>query len=368
MKDQKNLLKIKRHDLSTNRSLRPHSAADEYLLETFISLDEKPKHLGIYYDRFGYLSCHLHSFDPTIIFTTKSQQKAIDLNLTENKLTSVQYADPLSSLNKKIDYAFIKAPKSQALLELFLQHAVENSTEDITIVIAFMTRHFSPKLIEISEKYFEEVKQSKAVKKSRLITLTKKKEVEKVNLIESIDYNNHSYKQYSGVFSAKHIDYATQYFLEHFELKPTDHKILDLASGNGVIAKEIQIKNPDATIHLIDDSYLAVESAKLNIQGKNIHHHFNNDLSSIEHGSLDLIVSNPPFHFEYEINIDIPIQLFKECYRCLKPNGSLQLVANKHLNYLTHLSPIFSKVDVIAENEKFIVYKCMKSNEQEMIL
>ncbi|MBL4708340.1 MAG: methyltransferase, partial [Flavobacteriales bacterium] len=50
---------------------------------------------------------------------------------------------------------------------------------------------------------------------------------------------NEGYKQYWGVFSAKHIDYATQYFLEHIKLNPTDNSILDLASGNGVIGNEI---------------------------------------------------------------------------------------------------------------------------------
>ena len=151
-----------------------------------------------------------------------------------------------------------------------------------------------------------------------------------------------------------------KYFLEHIELKTTDDSILDLASGNGVIASEISKKIPNATLHLLDDSFLAVESGKLNITGANIHHHYDNTLADFKSESFDLIVTNPPFHFEYEIDIQIPIQLFKECFRCLKPSGNLQLVANKHLNYKTHLSSIFRLVEVLAENDSFIVYKCSK--------
>ncbi|MBL4708341.1 MAG: methyltransferase [Flavobacteriales bacterium] len=113
----------------------------------------------------------------------------------------------------------------------------------------------------------------------------------------------------------------------------------------------------------MDDSYLAVESAKLNVQGENIQHHFNNNLSDFEDETFDLIITNPPFHFEYEINIKIPLQLFKECFRCLKLNGNLQIVANKHLNYLTHLKSIFPTVQILAQNDNFVIYKCAKSRE-----
>ena len=361
MNNTKKGYNIKRYDLSIDRSLRPYSAADEYLLQNFTSLSSKPNRLAIYHDRFGFLSCHLGSLHPTVILTNKSQEKAIHLNLKANKLPAPRFLDPLSSFEESVEFVIMKVPKSLALLQLFLEQIVQNSTNEVKVVMAFMTRHFSPKLIEIAEKYFENVEQSRAVKKARLVTLTKKRQVAKLDLVDVLNYKNQTYQQYWGVFSAKHIDYATQYFLEHLELSPDDQSILDLASGNGIIAKEMMSKLPTAEIHLMDDFYLAVESAKLNLEGENIHHHFNNELSNFEESSFDLIVTNPPFHFEYEINIKVPLQLFKECFRCLKLNGNLQIIANKHLNYKTHLKAIFPTVEVLAENDKFVIYKCVKS-------
>lgn len=360
MKQTEETFVLHRHDLSDDRSLRPFSAADEYLLSSFNALSAKPNSLAIYHDRFGFLTCHLNSLKPTTVFTNKSQLKAIELNLKVNKLNLANVSNPLSALGVEIDFALIKAPKSLALLELYLNHIAQNSTNEVTVILSFMTRHFSPKIIEIAEKYFENATQSRAVKKARTVTLTKKKQVNKLDIIDVINFNNQDYKQYSGVFSAKHIDYATQYFLEHIQLKPTDNSILDLASGNGVIAAEILKKLPEAKIHLMDDSFLAVESAKLNVQEENVQHHFDNDLSNFEDSCFDLIVTNPPFHFEYEINIKIPLQLFKESYRCLKTNGNLQVVANKHLNYITHLKSIFPTVEIITENDNFVIYKCEK--------
>ena len=266
--------------------------------------------------------------------------------------------NPLSILPNKMDCVLLKIPKSLFEFRLCLDHILHNSTEDLTVICSFMTRHFSPKMIKISEVYFEVVEQSKALKKARLLTLKKKKTTPKIEPIKKIEYKSSVYNQYWGVFSGEHIDYATQYFLEEMDLSGSFKCVLDLGSGNGIIANEIYKQDPDLEIHLLDDSYLAIASGKLNIQGKNIHHHCNNNLSIFEDQQFDLIVSNPPFHFEYEINIQVAINLFKECARCLKKGGSFQLVANKHLNYKTHLERIFSVVEIVAENEKFIVYKC----------
>ncbi|NOR44285.1 MAG: methyltransferase [Candidatus Delongbacteria bacterium] len=354
------MLNIKRYDLSEDKSLQAWSAADEYLLQAFKDLDNKPDHLGIYNDRFGFLACHLHGITPTVIITNKSQEKTIDSNLKANDLTSVNFANPISSLDTKMDIALVKIPKSLGLFQLFLEHISQNSTDDVTVICAFMTRYFTPNLLQIAEEYFEVVEQSRAQKKARLLILSKKKKVVKRDIITSLSYKDQEYRQYLGVFSAEHIDYATQFFLDHLDIKKTDQCILDLASGNGVIGNEIFKRLPDAEIHLMDDSYLAVSSAELNIQGTNIHHHFNNELSIFDDDTFDLIVTNPPFHFEYEINIQVPLELFRGCHRCLKKGGSLQIVANKHLNYKIHLERFFTTVQVVAKAKKFIVYKCVK--------
>jgi 23S rRNA (guanine1835-N2)-methyltransferase len=83
--------------------------------------------------------------------------------------------------------------------------------------VGYMTKYFSPKMIEIAEKYFSTVEQSRAVKKARVATLSGKRILEKAEMIDFLAYNNRTYRQYWGVFSAKHIDYATQYFLKHIK-------------------------------------------------------------------------------------------------------------------------------------------------------
>ena len=137
--------------------------------------------------------------------------------------------------------------------------------------------------------------------------------------------------------------------------------VLDLACGNGILAKEVAKEFPAAEYHLIDDSMLAIESAKLNVKGDNYHFYHNNNLEDLGSNTMDYIVCNPPFHVEYEIDISLPLRLFRAAEKKLKPEGKFQVVANTHLNYKPHLEKIFKMVKVVHDNDKFIVYSCFNA-------
>ncbi|MGB1003226.1 MAG: class I SAM-dependent methyltransferase [Salibacteraceae bacterium] len=352
-------IKISRFDLSEDKSLKGWNTADEYLVNHVLENEVGDK-MAIYHDRFGYLSVHLNNYSPSIISGNRSQEKAIIKNVEKNGLLKTNFHSPIHNLDHLITTALVKIPKSLPLFELYLWHIHKNSSNEVNVICAFMTKYFSKGMLKVAEKYFENVSQSRAVKKARLLELSVKKKVHSPQLISSIPFNNSNYSQYLGVFSAGHIDYATQFFLDHIDLSGKPKSILDLASGNGIIATEISKRVKPNEIHLMDDSYLAVESSKLNDPNMEFTHHYNNDMSVFKEGQFDLIVTNPPFHFEYDINIQVPITLLQSTFPYLKKGGSLQMVSNKHLNYKTHLSSVFSRVLILAENPKFVVYKCEK--------
>ena len=255
----------------------------------------------------------------------------------------------------------MKVPKSVNLFELYLAQIAACIKDDGIVYCSFMTRHFTKQLLSISNKYFEVVEQSLAKKKARVLILKKRIDVEQPKLINKLTLSDsEEISQYYGVFSAKEIDQATQFFIENLQLDENTKEVLDLASGNGVLGFIVQKQLPDCKIHLIDDFYLAVESSKLNIKGDNVCFHYNDTLKEIEDNSIDLVVSNPPFHFEYETNIEISLSLFKDVSYCLKPGGKFQLVANHHLNYGSHLERIFNSVVKTEKNNKFEIYTCIK--------
>ena len=275
-------------------------------------------------------------------------------------MLSKNIISPFDKIEHEIETAIVKVPKSLDLFKLQLAKLSELLADNGTVICAFMTRHFSKQIIEIASEHFESVEQTQAKKKARLVILTKKKKALKDELINKVKLSRKTFKQYYGVFSANNIDFATQFFLENFKVDSSVECALDLASGNGIIAYTIRKQNADTEIHLVDDSYLAVESSKLNIKDKNTHHHFSDGLENFSPEFFDLVVSNPPYHFEHETNIEVALDLFKQVHKKLKTGGHFQLVSAVSLNFKTHLSKLFSKVDAVAENDKFVVYDCLK--------
>lgn len=366
-------LSITRYPPTENKSLRAWSAADEHILKWMDENGLEPENALIINDRFGYLGCHLFDLQPTSIIDYKSQGKSLNQNLIQNGLDP-QKAEVITSLDPipdNVDFAALQIPKSLELFRFYLHQIVQNLNGDGTVLCGFMTRYFSPQIIEIASEFFLNVEQSLAWKKSRVLVLKGKKDASPMSAINTISFTfkngfEQELKQYSGVFSSNHIDYATQYLLEHVELKSNETQVLDLASGNGVIARTVQLQNPEAELHLMDDSILAIESSKLNMDSKNSTFHWSDTLDEIdEEIEFDLVVSNPPFHFAHEVNTEVAVDLFREVAGRLKPGGRFLCVANKHLGYRSSLKKFFTDCSVLAESDKFIIYECKMADSDK---
>jgi len=359
---QQQSYRIDRPTSEGNNSLKAWNAADEHLLQHLEEISLTSRELVILNDRFGFLTCLMHAHHPTSILTNKSEREATQQNLSNNQLevTNVSFSTPLTLSKKKLDIGLLKIPKSLELFRLFLYILASNWKEETILFCGFMTRHFSPQILKIAAEFFEEVEQSRAWKKSRVLILKSPKAFETKEIIHHINFETQVFQQYFGVFSAKHIDYASQFLIKNVSLNPNDKRVLDLASGNGVLAAAVRKNNPNCELHLLDDSYLAIESSKLNLTAPNTFFHCDNTLKSFQDAYFDCVISNPPFHFEHEINIQTSLKLFKEVYRCLSPEGCFILVANKHLNYKTHLSLLFPQISIVNENDKFVIYECRK--------
>jgi 23S rRNA (guanine1835-N2)-methyltransferase len=355
-------INVKRYPASSNRSLRAWSAADEYLVKKVEDSSSAPQKCIIYNDTFGHLAAHIVGKTTDIVWETSSQKGAIEKNLESNKKLdpSQTFLAPFDKPRLKPEIGVLKIPKSLDLFEFYLQHFAQHCSVKGELVCAFMTRHFSKQMLDIAAEYFEDITQSLAWKKSRLLILKNVKKQDKKSLIRTFEHEKDTISQYFGVFSSNSIDLGTQFLLDKLTINEDVKTVMDLGCGNGILGKHILQKNKGIDLHLVDDSYLALESAKLNVTGDKVHYHNAYTLASIADTAFDLIVSNPPFHVEHEIDISLPIRLFEEAHNCLAENGSFQLVANHHLNYKTHLDKRFSNVTIVAENEKYVVYNCLK--------
>ncbi|MFP4547977.1 MAG: class I SAM-dependent methyltransferase [Fidelibacterota bacterium] len=356
-----------RYPKTRNKSLRAWNAADELIIKHLEDENLDDKKIILYHDRFGFLNTMFRDYQPLSMISYKSQEKAIIQNREINQLPTddLQFMDLFSRPKLKMDLAIIKQPKSLDLFQYYLQHLSKKIKKQGTVICGFMTRHFSKSMLELANEYFEEAVQTKAWKKSRLLIMKKPKPFKERDLIREIPYKDDVVRHYPGIFSAGKIDPATSFLIDHLDLQVRDKIILDLGCGNGILTQAMTAMKNNADYHLIDDFFLAVESAKLNLKGKNFHFYYDDNLKIFDNHTFDFVVSNPPFHFEYENNIEVSLELFQHVARILTENGRFQMVANKHLNYLTHLEKYFNEVTVMDENEKYIIYECFNRPDNE---
>lgn len=363
---ERNSPEIRRYPPTQNKSLRAWSAADEHILKWFDDQQIEPENILILNDRFGYLTCHFNSSSISVVADNKSQVKSTKKNLSNNKLdeSRIHFLNPLEEVDKTFSFACLNIPKSLEQFRFYLQKIHGASSEETVVICGFMTRHFSPAILEIAQEYFEHVNQSLAWKKSRVLELKgRKKQVSQVEITTFEDTlpdgSNIQLKQYPGVFSLNSLDNATRFLISHLTVEANDRHILDLGSGNGVLAKVVQTQKPEADIHLMDDSYLAIESSRLNMDEGSVSYHWTDTIDDInEDLKFDLVVSNPPFHLEHEVNTEVAVELFREVAGRLNRGGRFLCVANRHLGYRPHLKKFFTQCDELASNKKFVIYSC----------
>ncbi|MBB4077597.1 16S rRNA G1207 methylase RsmC [Lewinella aquimaris] len=288
-----------------------------------------------------------------------SQEEALRRNAAGRPVRQVSVLDPLSGINRGL----LRIPKSLDLFAVYLDRIAAAAGPGLIVAAGFMTRHFTPRLLEVAGGYADTVAQTRARKKARLLVLSDFRGERPEIRYNELAYGGVTYRQHPGVFSGNHIDYATQFLLTVWEKVEsglsTPTSILDIACGNGIIGDQLLRRYSEARLTATDDSLLAVRSAKMNLPADRSRILYDHTLDQVVDRSIDLVVSNPPFHFGHENNIDVSLGLFRQARRVLREGGSLVVVANRHLNYATHLEKLF-RATTVAETDKYVVYRADK--------
>ena len=352
--------------------LRAWDAADEYLLDTFsatVNTSAEPRIL-IVNDSFGALAVALSALQPHAFSDSYLSQQATRLNLIENgiALQQVQLINSLEPLQGLFDTVLIKAPKTLALLEDQLIRIRPHLTPNSQVILAGMVKSLPSALWTLLERLIGPTTTSLARKKARLITATPDADIALANnpypVCYTLENSDYLISNHANVFSREKLDIGTRFFLEHLPIKPAIRDIIDLGCGNGLLGLITAERNPLANIHFVDESFMAVASAKDNFSRafeltRSATYTVGDGLCDFEASSADLILCNPPFHQQHTVGDQIAVSLFVQSRRVLRKGGELWVIGNRHLNYHSQLQRLFGNHQVIAANAKFIIIKAV---------
>ena len=361
---------INRLPKRTRELLRAWDAADEYLLDTLDTPASPTGRMLILNDSFGALAVALSAFQPYALSDSFLSQQATQLNLIANSLPehSVNLINSLGTVEGMFSRVLIKVPKTLALLEDQLIRLRPHLTPSTQIIVAGMVKTLPPSVWKLLERLVGPTTTSLARKKARLIfasfdagLIIPPNPYPVCYRLENTEYliSNHA-----NVFSRDSLDIGTRFFLQHLPSRQDNCDIIDLGCGNGLVGLIAAERNLAATVHFVDESFMAVASAQDNFYrmfGSQREAIFRVGDGLMEAGtaSADLILCNPPFHQQNAIGDHIAVSLFKQSRRVLRKGGELWVIGNRHLGYHSTLNRLFGSHTVIAANPKFVIVKAV---------
>lgn len=348
-------------------------AADEYLLQ---QLDETEicGPVLILNDTFGALSCALAAHLPYSIGDSYLSELGTRENLRHNGIaeSSVTFLDSTADYPPAPGVVLIKVPKTLALLEQQLRALRKVVTAQTRIIAGAKARDIHTSTLELFEKVLGPTTTTLAWRKARLINCTFSNPPladAPQTLSWKLEDTGWTIHNHANVFSRTGLDIGARFFMQHLP-ENLDGEIVDLGCGNGVIGLSLLAKNPQANVVFVDESPMAVDSSRLNVE-TNLPEAFercefmiNNALSGVEPFRFNAVFCNPPFHQKHALTDNIAWEMFHHARRCLKINGELYIVANRHLDYFHKLKKIFGNCATIATNNKFVILKAVKQGRR----
>lgn len=361
---------LRRYPARKRELLRAWDAADEYLLEKLSELNPQQEQTLIVNDSFGALAVSLQQLSPLSWSDSWLAHQALRENLKHNAcdpesvriLTGTETPDTSPSL------VLIKVPKSLALFEDQLIRLKPLLTEHSRVIVAGMVKTMPSSLWKMLERIIGPTETSLARKKARLIEVSVDPQLP---LPENpyprrwnLEGTSFEIINQSNVFSRERLDIGTRFLLQNLPRTEGPVDIIDLGCGNGLLGLMAARQNPDARLSFVDESYMAVASARVNFKQldptlQRAKYYLGDGLAEFDRNTADLILCNPPFHQSHAIGDTVALSMFKQSARVLRDGGELWVVGNRHLDYHRKLKHWFSLADVVTSNKKFVILKAV---------
>ncbi len=161
------------------------------------------------------------------------------------------------------------------------------------------------------------------------------------------------YHTVPGVFSAEHVDPASRLLSSH--LPPNlQGSVADLGAGWGYLSAELLKTRPKiSSVHLVEATALALDCAKQNVPDDRAVFHWADATTWRPAEAVETVIMNPPFHTGRNAEPDIGRQFIEASAQVLRPNGTLWMVANRHLPYESRLNELFASVQEVGGDNRF---------------
>ena len=268
------------------------------------------------------------------------------------------------------DVVLLRLPTSLSALEDYAEHLARLLAPGGRLVAGGRTKHMTPTQNDVLRRHFAEVRASLGRQKSRVLEATgptpgpRRWPARRHHPEVGVTAIAHGH-----VFNTNRLDDGTHLLLRTLARSAgepvTDPRAsrgvaLDVGSGSGIIAAWLAQRGWSTTA--TDVSYSAAHSTRLTARanGVRVATRRADMLTGVRSHSVDLLVSNPPFHVGAAKDSTPTLRMIRDASRVLRPGGELWLVFNAHLPYLAALRLYVGVTTIEAQDRHYIVARALK--------
>ncbi|MFN3844366.1 MAG: class I SAM-dependent methyltransferase [Paracoccaceae bacterium] len=130
-------------------------------------------------------------------------------------------------------------------------------------------------------------------------------------------------------------------------------RVVDLGAGWGYLARAILTRSTVAELDLVEAEQDALDCAQSNIEDARARFHWADARSFKPLRPAHSVVMNPPFHTGRDVDPALGLSFLRAATGMLVQDGTLWLVANRHLPYHQPLTALFRQVEDIGGDGTF---------------
>ncbi|CAL4321600.1 16S rRNA (guanine(1207)-N(2))-methyltransferase RsmC [Buchnera aphidicola] len=160
-----------------------------------------------------------------------------------------------------------------------------------------------------------------------------------------------------GIFGYKNIDFGSMTLIDTFN-KKIKGEVLDIGSGSGILSIAMKKISQNLKITLVDNNSTALICSKYNLIKNKIsgNVYYSNIFSNVKN-KFNLIISNPPTHYNNGNNLNIIYKIIKESKKFLYKKGELRIVLHSNISCKKILNKTFGNYKILIKKKHFNVYQ-----------
>ncbi|MVA75253.1 methyltransferase [Auraticoccus sp. F435] len=281
----------------------------------------------------------------------------------------VVLADPWAEDPLPVELVLGRLPTALSALDDLAERVAARAPAQVRVVLGGRVKHMTRSQNDVLARHFGEVSASLGRQKSRVLHAAGPRPGERrwprTSVLDEPALGQPLTLLGRGaVFAEGRLDAGTRLLLQALspalDRGPREADALDLGSGSGVLATWLARRG--LATRAVDVSAAAVESTRLTAGAADVEVDaaWSEGLAEVAPASVDLLVSNPPFHRGAAKDSTPTLQMIDDAARVLRPGGELWLVWNAHLPYLPRLRRAVGRTEVVRRDPHYLVTRSVR--------